>query len=43
MANARRYECDLEPYPTLRRIDEHCRSLAAFAAAAPERQPGASA
>ena len=43
MANARRYECDVEPYPTLRRIDEHCRSLAAFAAAEPARQPGASA
>jgi maleylpyruvate isomerase len=43
MANARRYECDIEPYPTLRRIDEHCRSLAAFAAAEPARQPGASA
>jgi maleylpyruvate isomerase len=43
MANARRYECDLEPYPTLRRSDEHCRGLAAFAAAEPARQPGASA
>jgi maleylpyruvate isomerase len=43
MANARRYECDVEPYPTLQRIDEHCRGLAAFAAAEPARQPGASA
>jgi maleylpyruvate isomerase len=43
MANARRYDCDIDPYPTLRRIDEHCRSLPAFAAAEPERQPGASA
>ncbi|HEX6144717.1 MAG TPA: maleylacetoacetate isomerase [Geminicoccaceae bacterium] len=41
MANARRYACDLEPYPTLRVIDEHCRSVPAFAAAAPERQPDA--
>jgi maleylpyruvate isomerase len=41
MYNGRRYDCDLEPYPTLRRIDEHCRSLPAFAAAAPERQPDA--
>lgn len=41
MANARRYQCDLEPFPTLRLIDEQCRSTPAFAAAAPERQPGA--
>jgi maleylpyruvate isomerase len=33
--NARRYDCDLVPYPTLRVIDEHCRDLPAFAAAAP--------
>lgn len=43
MYNARRYACDVEPYPTLRRIDEHCRSLAAFAAAEPGRQPDAPA
>lgn len=41
MANARRYDCDLGPYPTLRRIDETCRALPAFADAAPERQPDA--
>jgi maleylpyruvate isomerase len=41
MYNGRRYGCDLEPYPMLRRIDEHCRALPAFAAAAPERQPDA--
>lgn len=34
--NARRYDCDLQPYPTIRRIDETCRALPAFAAAAPE-------
>jgi maleylacetoacetate isomerase len=37
--NARRYECDLAPYPTIRRIDERCRQIEAFAKAAPERQP----
>ena len=40
--NARRYECDLAPYPTIVRIDAHCRTLDAFARAAPERQPDAS-
>ena len=39
--NARRYACDLAPYPTIRRIDERCRRLDAFARAAPERQPDA--
>ncbi|MGH6943455.1 MAG: maleylacetoacetate isomerase [Geminicoccaceae bacterium] len=39
--NARRYQCDLEPYPTVRRIDERCRELEPFARAAPERQPDA--
>jgi maleylpyruvate isomerase len=37
--NARRYHCDLEPFPTARRIDEECRALDAFARAAPDRQP----
>lgn len=41
MYNARRYECDVEPYPSLRRIDQHCRALEPFAKAAPERQPDA--
>jgi maleylpyruvate isomerase len=41
VSNARRYACDLEPYPTIRRIDERCRQIAAFANAAPERQPDA--
>lgn len=41
--NARRYQCDLEPYPTIRRIDARCREIEAFARAAPERQPDAPA
>jgi maleylacetoacetate isomerase len=41
MANARGFKVDLAPYPTLRRIDEACTALPAFAAAAPERQPDA--
>ena len=36
--NARRWGCDLTPYPTIRRINAACRALAAFQAAAPERQ-----
>ena len=36
--NARRWSCDLEPYPTLRRIDAACAALPAFDAARPERQ-----
>ena len=39
--NGRRYDCDLSPYPTIRRIDERCRQIEAFARAAPERQPEA--
>ena len=39
--NARRFNCDLGPYPTLLRIDEHLRSWPAFADAAPERQADA--
>ncbi len=41
VVNARRFDCDLAPYPTIRRIDATCRELAAFRAAAPERQPDA--
>jgi maleylpyruvate isomerase len=37
--NARRFELDLAPYPTLLRVDDNARALAAFAAAAPEQQP----
>jgi len=39
--NARRFGCPLGAYPTLLRIDEECRALPAFAAAAPENQPDA--
>lgn len=38
--NALRYDVDLGPYPTIRRIDAACRALPAFAAAAPAQQPG---
>jgi maleylacetoacetate isomerase len=36
--NARRFECDLTPFPTLVAIAGRCEQLAAFTAAAPERQ-----
>ncbi len=36
MANARRFEVDLAPYPQLVRIDSTLRELPAFAAAAPD-------
>ncbi len=39
--NARRMECPLDGFPTLLRIDEACRALPAFLAAAPENQPDA--
>jgi len=39
--NARRFECPLEGYPTILRIDEACRALPAFADAAPDNQPDA--
>jgi len=41
MYNARRFGCDLSPYPTLVGIDAQCRSLEAFLKAAPEAQPDA--
>ncbi|WP_119679909.1 maleylacetoacetate isomerase [Indioceanicola profundi] len=41
MFNARRFECDLSGCPTLVAIDAHCRTLPAFADAAPENQPDA--
>ena len=41
MYNARRFKCDLEPYPTLRCICAHLESLPAFANAVPEAQPDA--
>ena len=41
--NARRFGVDLAPYPTIARIDAHCRSLAAFDDARPENQADAPA
>ena len=41
LANARRVELDLSLYPTLLRIEAACNALAAFAAAAPAKQPDA--
>jgi maleylacetoacetate isomerase len=41
MANARRFDIDLSPYPTLVRIEAACNALPAFANAAPARQPDA--
>jgi maleylpyruvate isomerase len=42
MYNARRFNCDLEPYPTLRGICAYLETLPAFAKAVPEAQPDAS-
>lgn len=41
--NARRFACDLTPYPTLVRINQACLQLPAFDAARPERQADAPA
>ncbi|MGE5168852.1 MAG: maleylacetoacetate isomerase [Rudaea sp.] len=41
IANARRFDIDMAPYPTLTRIEAACLALPAFAAAAPARQPDA--
>jgi maleylacetoacetate isomerase len=41
MFNARRFKCNLEPYPTLVAISEHLETLPAFEAARPELQPDA--
>lgn len=37
--NAKRFECDLAPYPTILRIAEACDKNPAFIAAHPSRQP----
>ncbi len=42
MYNARRFNCDLAPYPALVRIAQALEQEPAFARAAPERQPDAS-
>ncbi|GGX99056.1 maleylacetoacetate isomerase [Litchfieldella qijiaojingensis] len=39
--NAERFECDLSPYPRIRRITANCRALEAFQRAAPGEQPDA--
>jgi len=39
--NARRFECDLAPYPTLLAIDARCQALEAFREAHPDNQPDA--
>lgn len=39
--NAQRFDVDLSPYPTIRRIHAHCMTLDAFAKAAPGAQPDA--
>lgn len=39
--NARRFNVDLTPYPTIRRISDRCAELPEFAAAHPGRQPDA--
>ena len=39
--NAERYNCPIDAYPTIRRINEACLDLPEFQAAAPERQPDA--
>ncbi len=41
LANARRFKCDVAPYPTLLRIEASCQALEAFRRAAPDRQPDA--
>ena len=38
MFNARRFETDLSPFPTLRRINGHCLTLKPFVDAAPDKQ-----
>ena len=39
--SALRFDMDLGPYPTLRRINDSCLALDAFKAAAPDKQPDA--
>lgn len=39
--NARRFSCDLSPYPTITRIEVACLTLSAFDRARPENQPDA--
>lgn len=39
--NARRYQCDTAPYPTVMRVFERCMQLEAFQRAQPAQQPDA--
>jgi maleylacetoacetate isomerase len=39
--NARRYECDLDPYPRVMRVFDECMKLAAFDGAQPAKQADA--
>ena len=39
--NARRFDCDLAPYPTLMRVFEACMTIEAFDGAQADRQPDA--
>ena len=41
MYNARRYQCDVQPFPRLRAICAHLETLPAFVRAAPAAQPDA--
>jgi len=41
LANARRFKCDIAPYPTLLKIEANCQVLEAFRRAAPDQQPDA--
>ena len=41
VANARRFDVDLTPFPTIVRIDAACNELEAFRKAAPQVQPDA--
>jgi glutathione S-transferase len=37
------FQCDMTPYPTIRRIVDECMKIDAFARAHPLKQPGAPA
>ncbi|HVF36197.1 MAG TPA: maleylacetoacetate isomerase, partial [Candidatus Saccharimonadia bacterium] len=39
--NAQRFSVDLTPYPTIRRINDHCMQRPEFENARPEKQPDA--
>jgi maleylacetoacetate isomerase len=39
--NAKRYDCDLAPYPTTMRVFDACMQLTAFDRAQPSKQPDA--